>query len=87
MAGLMKFHGLNVKEPSTGFVAIHKSDLDKLNLQSSGMEFASEFLIKSHKIGLNVREIPINYHNRLGESKLRTFKDGFRHLNFILFGI
>ena len=84
MVRLMRlFHGLNLSEPSTGFVAIRKSDLNKMDLYGEGMEFAPEFLIESHRQGFKIKEIPINYGNRLGNPKLRTFRDGFRYLSLI----
>ena len=76
------FH-LNISDSHCGFGAIKKSALNKLNLESSGMEFASEILIKAKKNKLKIKEIPIVYYERIGESKLRTFKDGFRHLHLI----
>jgi hypothetical protein len=48
------------------------------------MEFASEVVVKAAKQGLRIGEIPVTYRPRLGESKLRTFRDGWRHLRFIL---
>jgi hypothetical protein len=48
------------------------------------MEFASEWVIRASKLGLDVREIPISYHPRKGESKLSSFADGWRHLRFLL---
>jgi hypothetical protein len=48
------------------------------------MEFASEQVIRSSKLGLDIREIPIEYHPRTGESKLSSFSDGWRHLRFLL---
>ncbi len=48
------------------------------------MEFASELVIRSSKLGLDVREVEIEYHPRKGESKLSSFADGWRHLRFLL---
>jgi len=49
------------------------------------MEFASEFFIKAAYTGLRITEVPITYHpRRAGESKLRSFRDGWRHLKLIL---
>jgi glycosyltransferase involved in cell wall biosynthesis len=77
------FYGLNFSEPSTGFVAIRKEALEKLPLKESGMEFSSEMLIKAKRNNLSMTEIPIDYHVRKGKPKLRTFRDGARHLNLI----
>lgn len=48
------------------------------------MEFASEMLIKSFKNNLKIKEIPVHYYPRMGKSKLRSFRDGWRHLRFML---
>ena len=48
------------------------------------MEFASEMVIRAAKENLEVRQFPIEYHPRGGESKLSSFRDGWRHLRFLL---
>ena len=56
----------------------------KLQLQATGMEFASEMVIKAGKRQLRVEEIPIDYRPRIGESKLSRFGDAWRHVRFML---
>jgi hypothetical protein len=48
------------------------------------MEFASEMVIRASKEKLDIREFPITYAPRGGESKLSRFSDGWRHLRFLL---
>jgi uncharacterized membrane protein YidH (DUF202 family) len=48
------------------------------------MEFASEMVIRASKQQLEIREFPIAYAPRSGESKLSRFRDGWRHLRFLL---
>lgn len=48
------------------------------------MEFASEMVIKAVKRKLKIKELSINYYKRKGESKLKSFADGWRHLRFML---
>jgi hypothetical protein len=48
------------------------------------MEFASEMVIRASKENLDIRQFPIEYHPREGESKLSSFRDGWRHLRFLL---
>jgi len=81
---LRHLYQLDLTEPSTGFLAIRKLSLDRLELKQVGMEFSSEFLVEAKKQGLKIKEIPIDYHRRQGLSKLRTWRDGIRHLTFIL---
>jgi hypothetical protein len=48
------------------------------------MEFASEMVIKAGKRRLRIDEIPIDYHPRIGDSKLSRFSDAWRHVRFML---
>jgi hypothetical protein len=64
--------------------AIRREKLPVLDLQTPGMEFASEMVIRAAKRGLDIRQFPIEYHPRGGESKLSTWSDGWRHLRFLL---
>jgi len=71
----------------SGFRAIKAEKLDKLKgegLESGGMEFALEMLIKSAKSGINVGEVKVSYRKRRGKSKLRSFKDGVRHIKMMV---
>jgi glycosyltransferase involved in cell wall biosynthesis len=81
---LWGFYGIKNSEPSTGFVGLRRESLGRLKLNQPGMEFAIEFLIKAKKYNLDLKEIPITYYTRLGESKLRTFRDGFRYFVFMV---
>jgi len=81
---LRLFFREKIHDPQTGMRAIRRESLNKLNLQAGGMEFASEMLIKSFKNNLKIKEIPINYYPRMGKSKLKSFRDGWRHLRLML---
>ena len=48
------------------------------------MEFASEMLIKAKRKNLRIKEVNISYHPRIGETKLSSFSDGWRHLKMLL---
>jgi glycosyltransferase involved in cell wall biosynthesis len=78
------FFRTGVKDAHCGMRAVRRQVLPALELRSPGMEFASEMVIRAAKRGLNIREIPIEYHPRAGESKLSSFRDGWRHLRFLL---
>jgi len=67
-----------------GMRAIRRSVLPTLELQSTGMEFASEMVIRAAGAKLDIRELPIALHPRGGESKLSPFRDGWRHLRLML---
>ena len=64
--------------------AVRRESLPALDLRTTGMEFASEMVIRAAKVDLEITEIPIEYHPRAGESKLSRFRDGWRHLRFLL---
>lgn len=82
---LNSFFGSRVHDINCGLRAIRKECVDRLKLRSPGMEFASEMVIHAQKAGLRFSEIPIRYYRRYhGQAKLRTFRDGWRHLRFIL---
>jgi len=78
------FFGIKLKDPHSGIRAFKKEILENLNLQTNGMEFASEMLIKAKKNNLKIKEIPTLYFRRQGRSKLRNFSDGWQHLRLII---
>jgi glycosyltransferase involved in cell wall biosynthesis len=78
------FFGVKVSDAHCGLRAVSREALPVLHLQSTGMEFASEMILKAAKRNLKVGDVPIEYRPRVGESKLNTFRDGWRHLRFML---
>jgi hypothetical protein len=64
--------------------AFSKDAYQRMQLQTTGMEFASEMVIRASKANLKIVEFPIEYHPRGGESKLSSWRDGWRHLRFLL---
>jgi Glycosyl transferase family 2 len=71
-------------DSQTGFRAFRRDRTLELGLRSDGMELASEMLIKAARGGLRIRDIEGGYAPRIGESKLDTWSDGWRHLMLIL---
>jgi glycosyltransferase involved in cell wall biosynthesis len=78
------FFGYSSSDAHSGFRAFTREAYERMDLRCEGMEFASEIVIKAARAHLRVAEIPIVYHPRVGESKLRSFRDGWRHLRFML---
>jgi len=78
------FFRTGVRDAHCGMRGLRRDILPRLDLRTPGMEFASEMVIRASKEGMNIREFPIHYHPRGGESKLSSFKDGWRHLRFLL---
>jgi hypothetical protein len=81
---LRVFTGLKVGDSQCGLRAFTREALDRLDLRTDGMELASEMILKAARRGLNVADVPVPYAERLGEAKLNTFRDGWRHLRFLL---
>jgi hypothetical protein len=73
-----------IKDAHCGMRALRREVLPRLDLRTTGMEFASEMVIRASKEHLQIAEFPIEYHPRGGESKLSSFRDGWRHLRFLL---
>ena len=78
------FVGTNVSDAHSGMRAFRRSLLPRLRLCSTGMELASEHLVRSGRLGLDIRELPIHYRPRRGRSKLFWLRDGWRHLWLLL---
>jgi hypothetical protein len=78
------FFRTGVKDAHCGMRALRRDVLPRLDLRTTGMEFASEMVIRASKENLAIDEVPIEYHPRGGESKLSSFRDGWRHLRFLL---
>jgi glycosyltransferase involved in cell wall biosynthesis len=69
-----------------GLRAFRKDAIDRLELRTLGMEFASEMIVKATAFGLRVTEIPTTLYadKRDRPPHLRTWRDGWRHLRFLL---
>ena len=78
------FFRTGVSDAHCGMRGFRRDILPILDLRTTGMEFASEMVIRASKEKLDIREFPIEYHPRGGESKLSSFRDGWRHLRFLL---
>jgi len=76
--------GMAVTDSQSGYRAFRRDAILKLDITATGMEFASEMLIKAGRAGLRVIETSTGYRERTGESKLNTFSDGWRHIRQIL---
>jgi glycosyltransferase involved in cell wall biosynthesis len=85
LTGLLNlFFSTGISDAHCGMRAVRRDVLPRLDLRTTGMEFASEMVIRAAKENLRIAEFPIEYHPRGGESKLSSFRDGWRHLRFLL---
>ncbi len=78
------FTGSMIGDSQCGLRAFTQEAFRKMELRSSGMELASEMILKAYRRGLRVAEVDTAYAVRKGETKLNTFRDGWRHLRFLL---
>jgi glycosyltransferase involved in cell wall biosynthesis len=78
------FFRTGVRDAHCGMRAVRRDVLPRLDLRTTGMEFASEMVVRAGKERLEIAEVPIHYHPREGESKLSSLRDGWRHLRFLL---
>ena len=74
----------SVSDSHCGMRAFTREAYQRMRLQTTGMEFASEMVVNSLREDLKIHEIPITYHPRIGESKLSGFRDAWRHVRFML---
>lgn len=81
---LNKFYGSGVSDAHSGMRVIKKDSLEQLDLKTDGMEFASEMIMEAGARDLKIVETPITYHERKGDATLHSFRDGWRHVKFML---
>ncbi|MCP1663181.1 MULTISPECIES: glycosyltransferase family 2 protein [Methanocalculus] len=81
---LNKLFNTDISDAHSGFRVIQRDALEQLDLRTGGMEFASEMFIEAAKKGLCIGEVPITYWPRVAPSKLNSFRDGWRHIRFML---
>jgi len=83
-AFLNVFYDAGVTDAHSGFRVFSRESFERLDLETNGMEFASEMVMDAGAIGLTIEEVPITYYEREGDPKLDSFRDGWRHVKFML---
>ncbi|MHC4549518.1 MAG: glycosyltransferase family 2 protein [Planctomycetota bacterium] len=80
------FFRTRISDVNCGQRALRTEAARALDLRAAGMEFASEMVIKAALAGLKIVEVPVAFRRdrRDRPSHLRTWRDGWRHLRFIL---
>lgn len=81
---LNRLTGAKFSDAHCGMRGFIREAIEKMELRTPGMEFASEMILQAARAKLRTSELPIPYRARKGESKLHTFSDGWRHLRFML---
>jgi glycosyltransferase involved in cell wall biosynthesis len=82
---LNRLFGARIRDAHCGMRSFRLEALRRLPLQTTGMEFASEMLIRAARADLRIIQIPITLHRggRPGRPHLRSFRDGWRHLKMM----
>src|ERR1700678_4247017 len=80
------FFGIPVRDFHCGLRAFRRDSILALGLRTTGMEFASEMVVKSSLAGLRMTEVPttLSPDGRSRPPHLRSWRDGWRHLRFLL---
>lgn len=73
-----------VSDPASGMRIFRKEILTEIHPLSDELNFTPEMTTKAVQIGLKYGEVPIEYRERSGESKLNIFKDGYRFFTIIV---
>lgn len=75
-----------VRDFHCGLRGFSRSAYERMNVRTTGMEFASEIVMKSCLKGMKISEVPITLHKdgRSRPPHLRPWRDGWRHLRFML---
>jgi hypothetical protein len=80
-----RLFGISVGDFHCGLRALTKDAYERMDLRTTGMEFASEMVIKAARRGLDITEVPttLSRDGRNREPHLRPWRDGWRHLRFM----
>lgn len=87
LSGLGKlFFRSPVKDFHCGLRAFRRDAVERMDLRTTGMEFASEMVVKATLLGMRIAEVPttLSPAQRSRQPHLRTWRDGWRHLRFLL---
>ena len=80
------FYRTHIGDFHCGLRGFKKAAIERMDLRTTGMEFASEMIVKATLLGMRVGEVPTKLapDGRSGPSHLRPWRDGWRHLRFLL---
>ncbi|MFL6129087.1 MAG: glycosyltransferase family 2 protein [Mycobacteriales bacterium] len=80
------FFRSSIRDFHCGLRGFDRAAIENLDLRTTGMEFASEMVVKAELSGLAISEVPTRLRpdGRSGATHLRSWHDGWRHLRFLL---
>jgi hypothetical protein len=77
--------GNGIQDSQSGMWVFRSACLQKMRIESDGMPLSEEIKIEALKRKLRFKEVHIPYHARLGEKKIRKFRDGWHNLWFLVY--
>jgi len=75
---------MKIQDSQTGLRAFKREMFDCLDVKAKGLEFETKMTVRAAKLGYKIVEIPIEYRERVGMSKLRPLQDGARMLSALV---
>jgi hypothetical protein len=79
---LRLLYKIDIRDSQSGMWIFRKSILKDLNLNADGMELSEEIKVEAFR-KCRAKEVPIHYRKRIGEKKLRSFRDGINNLLYL----
>jgi glycosyltransferase involved in cell wall biosynthesis len=75
---------MRIQDSQTGLRAFRREMFDRLDVLAKGLEFETKMTVRAAKLGYKIVEIPIEYRERVGKSKLRPLQDGARMFSALI---
>jgi len=77
--------GVSLEDAQTGMRAMRRESFAELDaVGANNLEFETRMTVRAAKMGYNISEVPIEYRERTGNSKLRPVRDGYSMLYSIV---
>jgi len=70
--------GKTIVDSQTGFRAFRREMFAKFDVEAKSLEFETKMTVRAAKLGYKIAEVPIEYRERVGTSKLHPVRDGFK---------
>ncbi len=80
------FYKANVTDTLSGYISMKRKVADEIweHLKAQDFRIEMELITKSVKLGYYITSVPITYDKRRGESKIESFRDGYKILDTLL---
>lgn len=76
--------GKYISDGQTGYRAFRREMMDELLVSAKSLEFETKMTVRAAKLGYLISEVPIEYRERVGTSKLHPIRDGYRMFRALL---